>query len=52
VGDVIRIRPGDVVPADGTINSGQGSFNQATITGESLRRTRSRATRYLPARRI
>src|SRR5688572_5854559 len=36
VGDVIRIRPGDVVPADGIINSGQGSFNQATITGESL----------------
>jgi Cd2+/Zn2+-exporting ATPase len=36
VGDVIRIRPGDVVPADGIINNGQGSFNQATITGESL----------------
>jgi Cd2+/Zn2+-exporting ATPase len=36
VGDLIRIRPGDVVPADGIINSGQGSFNQATITGESL----------------
>lgn len=36
VGDVIRIRPGDNVAADGTIVSGQGSFNQATITGESL----------------
>jgi len=36
VGDVIRIRPGDVVPADGIITTGQGSFNQATITGESL----------------
>jgi Cd2+/Zn2+-exporting ATPase len=36
VGDVIRIRPGDNVPADGVIVSGQGSFNQATITGESL----------------
>ncbi len=36
VGDVMRIRPGDVVPADGIIISGQGSFNQATITGESL----------------
>src|SRR5438874_454009 len=36
VGDVIRIRPGDNVAADGTILSGQGSFNQATITGESL----------------
>ncbi|MCU0770179.1 MAG: cadmium-translocating P-type ATPase [Verrucomicrobia bacterium] len=36
VGDVIRIRPGDNVAADGVILKGQGSFNQATITGESL----------------
>src|ERR1035438_6786405 len=36
VGDVIRIRPGDNVAADGVITKGQGSFNQATITGESL----------------
>lgn len=35
-GDLIRIRPGDNVPADGVIVRGQGSFNQATITGESL----------------
>jgi Cd2+/Zn2+-exporting ATPase len=36
VGDLIRIRPGDNVAADGVIVVGQGSFNQATITGESL----------------
>jgi Cd2+/Zn2+-exporting ATPase len=36
VGDIIRIRPGDNVAADGVIVSGQGSFNQSTITGESL----------------
>ena len=36
IGDVIRIRPGDNVAADGIILAGQGSFNQATITGESL----------------
>ena len=36
VGDVIRVRPGDNVAADGVILSGQGSFNQANITGESL----------------
>jgi Zn2+/Cd2+-exporting ATPase len=36
VGDTIRIRPGDNVAADGIIVSGSGSFNQATITGESL----------------
>ena len=36
VGDVIRIRPGDNIAADGVILSGQGSVNQANITGESL----------------
>ncbi len=36
IGDVIRVRPGDNVAADGVILAGQGSFNQATITGESL----------------
>jgi Cd2+/Zn2+-exporting ATPase len=36
VGDVIRIRPGDNIAADGVILAGQGSVNQANITGESL----------------
>ena len=36
VGDIIRIRPGDNIAADGQIVSGQGSINQANITGESL----------------
>ena len=36
VGDVIRVRPGDNVAADGVIVNGPGSFNQANITGESL----------------
>jgi len=36
VGDVIRIRPGDNIAADGVIVNGSGSLNQANITGESL----------------
>jgi Zn2+/Cd2+-exporting ATPase len=36
VGDVIRVRPGDNIAADGVIASGQASINQANITGESL----------------
>ena len=36
VGDRIRVRPGDNIPADGEILSGTGSINQANITGESL----------------
>ena len=35
-GDVVRIRPGEDIPADGEIVTGQSSVNQATITGESL----------------
>lgn len=36
VGDRIRVRPGDNIPADGEILTGTGSINQANITGESL----------------
>ena len=35
-GDLVRVRPGDNVPADGLIVEGQTSINQANITGESL----------------
>jgi len=35
-GQVIRVRPGDNVAADGVIRKGQSSLNEATITGESI----------------
>ena len=35
-GDIIRIRPGDNIPADGEILTGQSSVNQAIVTGESV----------------
>ena len=35
-GDIIRIRPGDNVAADGEVVNGLSSINEATITGESL----------------
>ena len=36
VGDIIRVLPGETVPVDGVILSGQTSVNQAVMTGESI----------------
>ena len=36
VGDVLRVLPGETIPVDGIIVSGQTSVNQAVMTGESL----------------
>ena len=36
VGNRIRVLPGEMVPVDGVILSGQTSINQAVMTGESL----------------
>ena len=35
-GDLVRVRPGDNIPADGQISRGLSTVNEATITGESL----------------
>ena len=36
VGDTLRVLPGEAVPVDGVIVSGETSVNQAVMTGESL----------------
>jgi Cu2+-exporting ATPase/Cu+-exporting ATPase len=35
-GDLIALAPGDVCPADGTIDSGTADFDESSLTGESL----------------
>lgn len=35
-GEMIRVRPGDNIPADGEVLSGESTVNQANITGESI----------------
>ncbi|MBO4728435.1 MAG: heavy metal translocating P-type ATPase [Spirochaetaceae bacterium] len=35
-GDIIAVRTGNVIPADGTVLRGEGLVNQASITGEPL----------------
>lgn len=36
VGDVFVVKPGDKIPLDGEVISGESSVNQAPITGESI----------------
>ena len=36
VGETVIVRPGETIPVDGEVLSGQATLNQAAITGESL----------------
>lgn len=41
IGDVVLVKAGEKIPVDGRINSGNGSINEAPITGESLPRDKT-----------
>lgn len=36
IGDIVLVKPGAKVPADGTVTEGEASMNEAMLTGESL----------------
>jgi Cu+-exporting ATPase len=36
IGDTVVLRPGDRVPADGSVRAGAGHFDEAMLTGESV----------------
>ncbi len=36
VGDIVLVKPGELIPTDGIIAEGYSTINQASITGESL----------------
>lgn len=36
VGDLLLVKPGEVIPADGIIRTGSSAVNQSAITGESI----------------
>ncbi|TQJ31560.1 heavy metal translocating P-type ATPase [Microbacterium sp. SLBN-146] len=47
VGDVLLVRPSEVIPVDGVLESASGSFDESSLTGESLPVSRSRGDEVL-----
>ena len=47
VGDILIVRPGDLVPVDGTIVDGSAEIDESAITGEPLTRNKTTGERLL-----
>lgn len=45
VEDIVVVRPGEKIPVDGIITKGQGAIDEATITGESIPRSKGTGDR-------
>ena len=46
-GDIVLVRPGETVPADGELIWGEGNLDESLLTGESLPQLRSQGERVI-----
>ena len=46
-GDILIVRPGDLVPVDGTITHGEAEIDDSALTGEPLAKARSEGSKLL-----
>src|SRR6266508_353398 len=42
IGDIVLVKAGEKIPVDGQVSGGEGSVNEAPITGESVPKEKSR----------
>ena len=49
VGDILRIRPGEKVPVDGTVTDGYSSVDESMVTGEPIPGEKSHGDRVIGA---
>ena len=47
VGDLLRVRPGETVPVDGTVKEGRSSLDESMVTGESMPVTKSEGAQLI-----
>ncbi len=47
IGDIVVVRPGDLIPVDGSVTSDQAEIDESALTGEPLPRTKLRGQNLL-----